>query len=62
MHGSASDVSSNINVLTETFQCGRNTVRTRHSVFNTVIDKYLENIYTPGVDFTKGHKLSPFIG
>ena len=37
MHGSGSAVSSNINVLNETFQCDRSTVWTRPSVFNTVI-------------------------
>ena len=47
LHGSGSAVSSNINVLTETFQYDRSTVWARSSVFNTVIDKYVENIYIP---------------
>ena len=37
-------VSSNINVLTETFQCDRSTVWASPSVFKIVIAKYVENI------------------
>ena len=41
-----SAVFSNINVLLETFQSDRLTVWVRPSVFNIIIDKYVENIYT----------------
>ena len=45
INGSGSSVSNNINVVTEFFQCNRNTVWAMPSVFKSVLDNYIDNIY-----------------
>ena len=45
INGSGSSVSNNINVVTEFFQCNRNTVWAMPSVFKSVVDNYVDKIY-----------------
>ena len=45
INGSALSVSNNINVVTEIFPCNRNTVWAMPSVFKSVEDNYVDNIY-----------------
>ena len=44
--GSGSNVSSNINVVSESLQCNRNMVWFRPSVFKNVLNRYVDNLYT----------------
>ena len=45
INGSGSSVSNTINVVTEFFQCNRNTVWAMRSVYKSVVDNYVDNIY-----------------
>ena len=46
INGSGSSVSNNIDVMSEFFQCDRYTVWAMPSVFKSVADNYVDNIYT----------------